>query len=49
MTTDTVSLFLIHANCSKEAFCDLTQEWTGILVSDGYWVYQTWVSHRQTC
>jgi transposase len=49
MTTDTVSLFLIHANRSKEAFFDLIEDWKGILVSDGYGVYQTWVNRRQSC
>lgn len=49
MTTDTVSLFLIHANRSKEAFFDLIEDWKGILVSDGYGVYQNWVNRRQTC
>jgi transposase len=49
MTTETVSLFLIHANRSKEAFFDLIEDWKGILVSDGYGVYQTWVHRRQTC
>ena len=49
MTTETVSLFLIHANRSKEAFFDLIHDWAGILVSDGYGVYQTWVNRRQTC
>ena len=49
MTTETVSLFLIHANRSKEAFFALIEDWAGILVSDGYGVYQQWVNHRQTC
>ena len=49
MTTDTVSLFLMHPHRSKEAFFDLIEDWQGILVSDGYGVYQTWVNHRQTC
>jgi transposase len=49
MTTDQVSLFLIHANRSKDAFFDLIKDWKGILVSDGYGVYQTWVTRRQTC
>ena len=49
MTTEKVSLFLLHANRSKEAFFDLTQDWQGILVSDGYGVYQNWVNRRQTC
>jgi len=49
MTTETVSLFLIHATRSKDAFFDLIEDWQGILVSDGYGVYQTWVNRRQTC
>lgn len=49
MTTERVSLFLIHANRSKEAFFDLIDDWKGILVSDGYGVYQNWVNRRQTC
>ncbi len=35
LTTDTVSLYLIHPNRSKAAFFDLIEDWTGILVSDG--------------
>jgi transposase len=49
MTTDTVSLYLIHPHRSKTAFFDLIEDWTGILVSDGYGVYQDWVNRRQTC
>jgi transposase len=49
MTTETVSLFLMHANRAKEAFFDLIDDWKGLLVSDGYGVYQTWVNRRQTC
>ena len=49
MTTDTVSLFLIHPHRSKEAFFALIDDWAGILVSDGYGVYQEWVNRRQTC
>ena len=49
MTTDTVSLFLIPPHRSKEAFFALIEQWQGILVSDGYGVYQNWVSSRQTC
>ena len=49
MTTETVSLFLIHANRSKAAFFELIDEWSGLLVSDGYGVYQDWVHRRQTC
>lgn len=49
LTTDTVSLYLIHPNRSKDAFRALIEDWQGILVSDGYGVYQHWVHYRQTC
>lgn len=49
MATDTVSLYVIHPHRSKEAFLTLIEDWQGILVSDGYGVYQDWVNHRQTC
>lgn len=38
MTTETVSLFLIHPNRSKAAFFELIDDWSGLLVSDGYGV-----------
>ena len=49
LSTDTVSLYLIHPHRSKEAFFDLIEQWQGLLVSDGYGVYQHWVHGRQTC
>ena len=49
MTTETVALYLIHPHRSKEAFFALIDDWQGILVSDGYGVYQDWVNRRQTC
>src|SRR5688572_31039123 len=49
MATDTVTLYLIHPKRSKEAFFDLIEDWEGLLVSDGYGVYQKWVNRRQTC
>jgi transposase len=49
LTTETVALYLIHPHRSKEAFRALIEDWQGILVSDGYGVYQDWVSRRQTC
>ena len=49
MTTDTVALYLIHPHRSKDAFFALIEDWQGILVSDGYGVYQDWVNRRQTC
>ena len=36
MTTEKGSLFLVHPNRSKDAFFALIEDWTGILVSDGY-------------
>ena len=44
-----MALYLIHPNRSKEAFFDLIEDWQGLLVSDGYGVYQNWVHDRQTC
>jgi transposase len=49
MVTDTVALSLIHPRRSKEAFAALIEDWAGLLVSDGYGVYQDWVAQRQTC
>ncbi len=33
----------------RRPFFDLIEDWQGILVSDGYGVYQTRVNRRQTC
>jgi len=49
LSTNTVSLYLIHPNRSQEAFAALIEDWQGILVSDGDGVSQGWVQHRQTC
>lgn len=49
MTNSTVACFMIHRNRSKEAFEQLIGTWEGILVSDGYRLYQSWVNGRQTC
>jgi transposase len=49
MASDTAALYMIHPRRSKEAFAALIDDWTGILVSDGYGVYQNWVERRQTC
>jgi transposase len=49
MATDTVTLYLMHPNRSKDACSDLIDDWQGILVSDCYGGYQHWVPHRQTC
>lgn len=44
-----VALFMIHSRRSREAFKALVKDWAGILISDGYGVYQDWVGLRQTC
>ncbi len=49
MVNTRVAYFMIHPKRSKEAFAALIDNWTGILVSDGYGVYQKWVELRQTC
>lgn len=49
MVSDTAALYMIHPRRSKEALAALIDDWTGILVSDGYGVYQNWVARRQTC
>jgi transposase len=49
MVSDTAALYMIHPRRSKEAFAALIDDWAGILVSDGYGVYQNWVARRQTC
>jgi transposase len=49
MVNQQVAFFLLHTRRSKEAFLELIGDWKGILVSDGYGVYQKWVHLRQTC
>jgi transposase len=49
MVSDRVAFYMIHPRRSKEAFAALIDDWEGILVSDGYGVYQSWVEARQTC
>jgi transposase len=49
MASERVAFYMIHPRRSKEAFAALIDDWAGLLVSDGYGVYQTWVAHRQTC
>jgi Transposase IS66 family len=45
----TVALFKVQASWSKAAFEVLVERWAGIVVSDGYGVYQHWVHGRQAC
>jgi transposase len=49
MVNTTVAFFMVHPRRSKEALAALIDDWVGILVSDGYGVYQQWVALRQTC
>jgi transposase len=49
MVNPTVAFFMVHASRSQAAFEALVERWAGILVSDGYGVYQHWVHGRQTC
>jgi transposase len=49
MANPLVAYFQIHPTRSKGAFAQLIADWTGILVSDGYLVYQYWQGVRQSC
>jgi transposase len=49
MVNTNVALFKVQASRSKAAFEALVERWAGILVSDGYGVYQHWMHQRQTC
>ena len=49
MANSVVAFFMIHPNRSQTAFDELIGAWEGILVSDGYKIYQKWVNARQTC
>jgi transposase len=49
MANTTVALFTVQVSRSKAAFEALVERWAGILVSDGYGVYQHWLHGRQTC
>jgi transposase len=48
MVNPTVALFSVQASRSQAAFEALVERWAGILVSDGYGVYQRWMHGRQT-
>jgi transposase len=49
MVNTTVALFKVQASRSQVAFAALIERWAGIVVSDGYPVYQQWMHGRQTC
>jgi transposase len=49
MVNSKVAFFMMHQRRSKAAFLALIADWNGILISDGYRLYQSWVNLRQTC
>ena len=49
MANEAVAFYMVHPHRSKAAFAALIEDWAGLLVSDGYGVYQAWVAQRQTC
>jgi len=49
MVNTTGALFMVQASRSQAAFEALVERWAGILVSDGYNLYRTWLHGRQTC
>lgn len=49
MANTAVAFFMVHRNRSQAAFEKLIGAWEGILVSDGYRLYQNWVNGRQSC
>ena len=46
MVNTTVILLKVQASRSQAAFEALIERWAGVLVSDGYVVYQQWVHAR---
>jgi transposase len=49
MANPAMAYLQIHSNRSKAALRQLIGDWRGILVSDGYRVYQAWAGLRQSC
>ncbi len=49
MVNDQVAYYRIDPNRSKKAFKRLIENWRGILISDSYGLYRSWVNDRQTC
>jgi transposase len=49
MVNTTVAVFKVQASRNRVAFAALVERRAGILVSNGYGVYQRWVHGRQTC
>jgi len=49
MCNSAAAFFMLHSKRSTAAFRALIKDWQGILVSDGYVVYQRWAYGRQSC
>src|SRR5262245_41172419 len=49
MASERVDFYMVHLRRSKAAFAAPIEDWVGLLVSDGYGVYQSRVAARQTC
>lgn len=49
MANERVAFYRIDPHRSKEAFNQLIKDWEGILISDSYSLYRSWIHGRQTC
>ena len=49
MSGEKTAFLMLQAGRNMEAFAELVGDWKGLLVSDGYGVYQHWEHGRQTC
>ena len=49
MVNDRVAFYRIDPHRSKKAFEALIEDWRGILISDSYGLYRSWVNDRQSC
>lgn len=49
MVTSVAALYLVHPKRSGKALEALVKEWQGILVSDNFSVYKSWIHKRQNC
>jgi len=49
MASPAVAYFQRHPTRSKAAFSQLMGDWRGMLVSDGYRLYESWVGLRPSC
>ena len=49
MANKKVIFFMLQKKRTKEAFLKLIEDWDGVLISDGYRLYQKWINFRQAC